>query len=237
MKSIRLSYCLFLFPLLGNAQNKPKPEVKRMFFHSHGISFQKQENLNKRIAAYPQFEQAKNSTGTLQFGMFAERNRLITGYSINTGSSLSGDREKKSTNTSFFGLSADVGYNLLKSTRVSLYPFVGLGYETFKVRFNRDVSNVPFDSVLMSNNAQQRVENLDFDNSFFVFRAGLGLFVSSKLHVQNSVGLQVGYTGSFVEQEWKINKTQTLLNSPKDKLSKLAASILIRYQFKNKTHR
>jgi hypothetical protein len=234
MKFVQLTFWLIIFSMTAHAQSMGKPKVKRYFFHSHGISLQKFENLNKRIAAYPQFEKAKNSTGTLQFGTFAERERLITGFSINAGSSLSGDREKKSTATSFFGLSADIGYNLLKSSRVSLYPFTGLGYETYKVKYNRDVSSIPFDSVLLSNTFQQRAENLVFNNSFLVYRLGVGLFVTSKKHMQNSIGFQVGYTGGFGEEEWKINTTQTLLNSPKDKLSKLSASVLIRYQFKRK---
>jgi hypothetical protein len=234
MKFILLSFCLIFFSIVTNAQSKRKADMKKSIFHSHGMSFQKFEDLNKRVVAYPQFEQPKNATGTFQFGRFAERNRLISVLSINGGSSLSGNREKKSTSTSYFGLSADVGYNLLKSSRVSLYPFAGLGSETYKVKFNRDASSVPFDSVLLSSNFQQRVENLVFNNSFIVYRLGVGMFVTSRKHVQNSIGLQVGYTGGFSPQEWKINTSQTLLNSPKDELSKIAASILIRYQLKPK---
>ncbi len=174
-------------------------------------------------------------TCTLQFGIFSERNRLITGYSINAGSSLSGNRDKKNTATNYWGISADVGYNLLKSQRASLYPFVGLGYEKYKIVFNRDVSMVPFDSVLQTSIVQQRVENLVFTNSVIVYRAGIGLSITSKKHVQNSIGLQLVYTGGFNPEEWKINKSQTLLNSPKDKLSKLFASAIIRYRFKRKS--
>ena len=234
MSLIQLTICLSIMSMVTNAQSGSKPEVKRYFFHSHGISFQKFENLNNRIAAYPQYEQAKNSIGTLQFGMISERNKLVTSFNFNAGSSFSGDREKKSSNTRFLGLSADVGYNLLKSNRVSIFPFAGLGYENYTMTFNKNVSSVPFDSVLQSNNFQQRVENVVFNNSFFVYRLGFGIFVSSKKHVQNSLGFQLGYTGGFGEQEWKINKTQTLLNGPKDELSKLWASILFRYQFKRK---
>lgn len=236
MKLFQILFCIHFLCATSFAQ-KSKPEIKRLFFHSHGISFQKFENLNKRVAVYSQFEQAKNSTGTLQFGTFAERKRIITGFSINGGSSLNGDREKKSTATSFIGLSADVGYNLLKSSRVSLYPFAGLGYETYKVKYNRDVSSIPFDSVLQSNNFQQRAENLVFNNSFLVYRLGMGLFVTSIKNTQNSLGLQVGYTGAFSSQEWKINKTQILMNSPKDMLSKISASLLIRYELRRKNNR
>lgn len=230
MKVIPLAVFFSLINCITYAQKKGNAVVKRMFFHSHGISFQKFENLNKRITAYPQFEPAKNSTGTLQFGIVAQRKRIINGYSINAGSSLSGDREKKSTGTSFFGISADVGYNILKSTGVLLYPFAGLGYEGYKIKLNRDVSTFPFDSILTSGNFQQRAENLVFNNSFMLYKVGLGLVVTSKKHVRNSIGLQVDYSGSFKSNSWKINKSQMLLNSPKDNLSKIGVSLLIRYQ-------
>lgn len=235
MRFIHLAICLTFCSIITNAQDKSKDDVKRFFFHSHGISFQEFEQLKRRINMYPQFEKPKSSTGTLQFGIFSERNRLITGYSINAGSSLSGNRDKKSTATSFWGIPADVGYNLLKSQRASLYPFAGLGYEKYKMVFSRDVSMVPFDSVLQTSTVQQGVENLVFTNSFIVYRAGVGLSITSKKHVQNSIGLQLGYTGGFNPEEWKINKLQTLLNSPKDKLSKLFASAIIRYRFKRKS--
>jgi hypothetical protein len=229
--------CYFLFISFTSDAQKSKEIKARYFYHSHGISFQKFDNLNQRIAAFPQFKQPKNSTGILEFGTFAERKRLITGFSINGGSSLTGDREKKSTATSFFGLSTDVGYNVLKGSRVSLYPFAGLGYETYKVKLNRDVSSIPFDSVLLSNTFQQRAENLVFNNSFLLYRLGVGMFVTSKKHTQNSVGLQVGYTGGFTSQEWKINKSQILMNSPADKLSKISVSVLIRYELRRKGNR
>lgn len=234
MKIINLVFALFCVTSLANAQQKKKSSVKRILFHSHGISFQKFDNLNKRIANYPQFQSSKNSTGTFQFGSFTERDKLITGLNLNVGSSLSGNRNKKSTATNFFGVAADVGYNLLKGTQVSLYPFAGLGYEKYTVRYNRDISTIPFDSVLQSVNFQQRTENLAFINSFVVYRAGMGINITSKKHLQNSVGLQIGYTGGFGDQEWKINKSQILLNSPKDKLSKIFTSIIIRYQLKHK---
>ena len=237
MKFILFAWCIIFFTLSSHAQNNRKKVVKRMLFHSHGISFQKFENLNTRIAVYPQFEKGKNSTGTLEFGTFAERKRWITGFSINAGNSLSGNREKKSTANSFFGLSADVGYNLLKGSRFSLYPYAGLGYETYKVKYNRDVSSIPFDSVLQSNTFQQRTENLIFNNSFLVYRLGMGVVITSKKHTQNSVGLQIGYTSSFKSNEWKINKSQTLFKSPVDKLSKVSASVLIRYELRRKGNR
>ncbi len=229
-----LFVAFLFFTIKTDAQTKTQPSLKRYLFHSHGISFQKFSNLNSRIKAYPQYEQLKNTTGTLHFGFFTEYDKFIVGYSANFGSSLSGDKNKKSSSTRFLGGSIDVGYNLIKTSRVSLFPYVGLGYEQFTASFNRDISSVAFDSVLATNNARKNTEQLVFTNAFALYRVGISTFVTSRKRPQSSLGLQVGYTGSFGEKDWKINNTQTLLNSPKDKLSKVSASILIRYELKNR---
>lgn len=85
MKFIHLFICLTFFSIVTNGQIISKADMKKSIFHSLGISFQKFENLNKRVAAYPQFEQSKNSMGTFQFGRFDERNRLIRILSIEGG--------------------------------------------------------------------------------------------------------------------------------------------------------
>lgn len=234
MKTISLLIFLLSFSMLANAQAAKKKNVKRTLYHSHGISFQRFDNLNKRVAANSQFESLKSSTGTFEFGVITERNKLITGLCVNAGSSLSGNRNKKSSAINYWGLASDAGYNLLKSNRLSLYPFAGIGYEKYKVIFNKDISSVPFDSVLQNVYIQQQVQNISFTNSFFIYRLGIGINVTSKKHLQNSVGLQVGYTGSFSAYEWKINKSQTLFNSPDDNLSKIFTSIIIRYQLNPK---
>ena len=220
------------FTIKATAQTKTP--VKRYLFHSHGISFQKFNNLNSRIKAFPQYEQLKNTTGTLQFGIFTEYDKITVGYSGNFGSSLGGDKNKKSSKLGFAGGSIDVCYNIARTNRFTLSPYIGLGYEQFKASFNKDISTIAFDSVLASNNIRQTTEQLIFKNAFVVYRFGFGTFVSSARNPQNSIGLQIGYSGSFGEKDWKINSTQTLLNSPKDKLSKIAASILIRYELKKR---
>jgi hypothetical protein len=226
---------IIVFSLILNstqAQSDKKAKVKRYLYHSHGISFQNFENLNARVALYPQYAKAKSSTGTLQFGVFAQRNRWLTSYSINGGNSLSGDRKKKNSATIFLGSSADLGYNIIQSNRLSIYPFAGFGYENYKLKYNRDISALPFDSVLQSSAYLQEIEQPVFNNAFLAYRFGFGMFVTSRKFQQNSIGLQVGYTGSFGEKDWKANKTQILLNSPQDALAKVFASVLIRYQLK-----
>ena len=215
-----------------NSVAQTKTPVKRYLFHSHGVSFQNFDNLNNRIKGYPQYEQLKNTIGTLQFGIFTEYDKLIIGYNGNFGSSVSGDKNKKSGAINYLGGGIDLGYSIYKTPRISLYPFVGLGYEKFKASFNKDISAIPFDTVLASNNARQNTERPVFTNKFAVYKVGIGAFITSKKRPKNSLGLQVGYTGSFGEKEWKINNVQSLFNSPKDKLSKIFASILIRYELK-----
>ena len=234
MRYKMLLVAFVFFTIKANAQTKTKPPVKRYLFHSHGVSFQKFDNLNNRIKAYPQYEQLKNTTGTLQFGIFTEYDKITVGYSGNFGSSLSGDKNKKSSATKFLGGSIDVGYNIARTNRFTLFPYIGLGYEQFKASFNKDISTIAFDSVLASNNIRQTTEQLIFKNTFVMYRFGFAAFVSSKKHAQNCIGLQIGYSGSFGKKDWKINNTQTLSNSPKDKLSKVSASILIRYELKKR---
>ena len=235
MRYKMLSLAFVFFTINAQAQTKTKSAVKRYLFHSHGFSFQKFENLNTRIKAFPQYEQLKKTTGTLQFGLFTEYDKIIVGYSGNFGSSLSGDKNKKSSATKFLGGLIDVGYSIFKTERISIFPYAGLGYERFKAVFNKDISAIAFDSVLVSNSVRQNTEQLIFTNAFAVYRVGVGTFVTSKKYPQNSVGLQVGYSGSFGENDWKINNTQTVFNSPKDKLSKISACILIRYELKKHT--
>ena len=232
MRFLIIHFALVFFSTIINAQSNTKTVVKRYLFHSHGISFQNFGHLNNRIKAYPQYEQLKNTTGTLQFGIFTVYKKIVIGYSGNFGSSLSGDKNKKSSSINFSGAAIDFGYNIIKTDRVSLFPFAGLGYEKFKASFNKDISTIAFDSVLASNNVRQSTQGLEFTNAFAVYRLGFAAFITSKKHPQNSFGLHLGYTGSFKEKDWKINNVQSLFNSPTDKLSKIFASIIIRYEFK-----
>ena len=56
---------------------------------------------------------------------------------------------------------------------------------------------------------------------FITYRLSIGGNVNSKRHPRNSFGLQIGYVGNFKDEEWRINATQIIANSPKDNLSKI----------------
>lgn len=204
--------------------------MKRFFFHSHGISYQKFENLNNRISLYPQYASLKNTVGTLQFGLITERRKTSIIYSFSTGSSLSGNKETKSSSTKFIGGSVDLAYHMIGRKQISFYPLLGLGYERYSIVLRKDNSMVPFDSVLQNNNVQQNSEPLQFTNAFVVYKMGLGINARSLKHPRNSIGLQGGYIGGFNNRTWRINGTQLLFNSPKDNLSKFFFHIDIRYE-------
>ena len=221
---------IIICPFLLFAQSKENPKVVRYFFHSHGISFQDFKNLNARVRSFPQYADLKRSTGTLEFGLITKRDKTLILYNFIVGSSLSGNKEKKSTATKFLGGSIDLGYNVLEKNNLSIYPFLGLGFVKYSVLLKKDYSSIPFDSLLQNSTVQQNVSPLNFNNNFLAYKTGIGINLKSVKHPRNSAGLQMGYSGSFNKSKWKVNNTQLLDNSPKDLLSKLFFQVNILYQ-------
>ena len=232
MKASLFLCFVIICPFLVVAQTGKNPRVIRYFFHSHGISFQNFPNLNARIQSFPQYADLKKTTGTLEFGVITKRNKTLILYNFITGSSLSGNKEKKSTATKFIGGSIDLGYNFLEKNNLSIYPFIGLGIVKYNVLLRKDNSSIPFDSVLQNSIVQQNVVPLTFNNNFLAYKTGIGINLKSAKHFRNSAGLQMGYSGSFNESKWKVNSTQILTNSPKDILSKFFLQINILYQIR-----
>ena len=144
---------------------------------------------------FPQHEQLKNTTGTLQFGIITERKKTIFNYLVPVGTSLSGDNEKGSTAYRFTAFAFDLGYYIYKGNRISVYPMVGFGIENFTLVLNRDHSTVPFDSVINSPTARQNIEKIKLANRFITYRLGAACNITSKRHPRNSFELQVGYVG------------------------------------------
>jgi hypothetical protein len=197
------------------------PDMSR----SIGISFQKFDGLNSRIANYPQFKELRNATGVLQLGSFKQKKQFVSQFNIMAGSSMSGDRDKRSSTIRYVGVGADIGYDVIKSSKFSLYPLAGLGYQKYQARFFRDNSGVNFNDVLTSPIVQNNLEPAQVKNGFFNYRLGLGFAASSANH-NCSVGIQGVYTGSFKEHAWKSNGDQTLGNAPTDKLSQIYAGLI-----------
>lgn len=198
------------------------PEMSR----AAGVSFQKFNGLNDRIATFPQYKTLRTATPVLQLGWFKERHQFISQINLMAGSSMSGERDKRSSTIRYLGVGGEIGYDFLKTQKLALFPLVGLGYQGYQARFFRDNSGVNFNNVANSTTVQQSLEPLQLKNGFFNYRLGAGFAATSeKMHA--SIGVQVMYTGSFQDREWRTNDNQVLANSPSDGLSQWYAGLVI----------
>ena len=225
MKKIIVSFFPLVMALNSIAQDhhhdkdKKDEKYRPMITHSIGGSFQQFDGLNGRVTGLPQYKQLKDYTATLGLGWLKERNRVISAAGLTVGSSMSGDRDKKSSTVRYFGLNADIGYDLLKSEKLMLYPLAGIGFQRYQTIFYKDNSAIAFDDVLESPAVQNSISSVRFNNSFVVYRFGIGFSVKSPKYPSHSIGIQAGYTGSFKKNDWKSNENQVLGNAPKDKIS------------------
>ena len=141
MKKLILPVLLFIsLSTLAQSDIEVKSEspVNKILTHGVGFSYQEFNGLNSRIANFSQYEKLKNHVGTLQIGLLKEHKGLMSGLGFGVGSSMSGDRDKKSSTIRFFGFSGDIGYNFSRNQRVMIYPLVGLGVERYQARFFKD---------------------------------------------------------------------------------------------------
>ena len=219
---------IFLLGLASssNAQHHKKDKCLPMFTHSFGGSFQQFDGLNSRVANLPQFKQLKDYTATLGLGWLKEENRVISSGSITLGSSMSGHRDEKSSTVRYAAINADLGYDVIKSEKVMLYPFAGLGFQHYQAIFYKDNSGVAFNDVLQSTAVKNSISSVRFNNSFLVYRLGLGFAVQSPKCPASSIGIQAGFAGSFKNHAWKSNENQALGNAPVDKINQVFASIV-----------
>lgn len=197
-----------------------------MISHSIGASFQKFDGLNSRIAGLPQYKQLKDNAATLGLGWLKEQHRVVSAGSVTVGSSMSGDRDRKSSTIRYAAVNADLGYDLLKSEKLMLYPLAGIGFQKYQALFYKDNAAVAFDDVLESPSVQNNISSVRFNNSFAVYRFGIGFSVKSPKYPSNSIGIQAGYTGSFKKNDWKSNENQTLGNAPKERISQFFIGLI-----------
>src|SRR5579871_2571259 len=182
-----------------------------------GGSFQNFSGLNNRVENLSQYKKLPGYMGTVELGWLKARKRIVSVAGITLGSSLSGDRHEKSSALSSAGVYAGIGYDVIGSKMITLYPMIGLGYEMYKAQFYRDNSGVDFDQVLQSAAVRNSISSVSFKNGFFTYRAGAGLALHSKKYPSNSIGLQAAYVGSFSSNAWRSNENQDLMNAPEDK--------------------
>lgn len=226
MKTI-IVLALVGFAISCDAQEYKKKDFLPAITRSIGGSFQQFDGLNSRVANLPQYEQLKDYSATLGLGWFKEKNQFISNMGVSIGSTMSGHRDEKSSTVRFINVNADIGYDVLKSDKVMLYPLAGLGFQKYQAIFYKDNSNVDFDDVLESPAVQNSIQPVKFKNGFFVYRAGIGVALKSPKYPSSSIGLQAGYTGSFRKNEWRSNEDQVLNNAPEDRISQFFVSLVL----------
>jgi len=203
-----------------------KPGDKWMMFtRGIGVSFQGFNKLDDRIKNFPQYEGLKDRAFTLSLGTLNQYKNFLSGLDITGGSSMSGHRDKKSSTTHFLSAAVDLGYDVIPTEKVLLYPFVGFGGESYRVKYYKDNSGIDFDAVAGSTTVQNSLKPLILNNGWFSWRAGIGVGIKSP--TGNSMAmLKAGYTGSFKSRSWKSSDNQTLDNAPSDRLGRVFVSIV-----------
>lgn len=198
-----------------------------MLLRSVGVSFQQFDGLNSRIAGLPAYKTIRDYTGTIGFGYIRVNKNFVSDIDLSAGNSMSGDRNKRSSNIRYLGVGIDLGYDVIPGKKIMLYPMVGVGSQAYMARFYKDVSAVPFNAVLTSSDVQNSIRSVSFTNSFYTYRLGLGFAVKPGKDASGLLGIRVGYTGSFKDKAWKSNENQELAGAPVDGISQFNVSLTI----------
>lgn len=205
--------------------NKHWEKVPMLSTVNIGVSFQKFDGLNSRIAAFPQYKELRDYMGTVTLGSMMTKNNFISGLSLTGGSSLSGDRDKRSSALQFLAGQFNIGYDFIPGDKFMLFPLVGVGFEGYQAKFYKDNSGVNFNDVLNSSGVQNNIRPVKFTNKFATYNLGFGFTVKSP-KCNNSIGIQAGYTGSFKDKTWKSSDNQELANAPVDRLSRFQVGLI-----------
>ena len=229
MKLLLLS-CALLLSALGFSQSSRSDSSTYMMYWGVGYQYQSFGNLSNRIGGRPDLQKPGSSLGTIVIGVNGETKGFMRDFQVRFGSNITGDDEKRNTTIMNFGASVTVGYNFSKKSNFRFYPFVGISGENYFAKFNRDISAVPFDSIIASNTVQQRTEPVKFSNMFFCYQGGLAVdFINTKYRFLTSIGLRASYTGSFKSRTWRVNDNQLITGAPSDRISQFNASLLFSF--------
>lgn len=230
--------CVLLISSSIFSQTKSSDSTTSMVYWGFGYQYQSFGNLSNRIATRPEFEKPGSSMANLFVGINRETSGFIRDFQVHFGAGTKGNDEKRNTAIMSGGAAIMLGYNVSKKQSFRFYPFVGVSGETYFAKFNRDVSSISFDSVLISNTVQQRTEPVTFSNMFFCYQGGLAAdFVNTKYRFLTSLGLRVSYTGSFKNRSWRVNDNQLIAGAPSDRISQFNASLLFSFGRKRANNR
>lgn len=228
MKKIFLLLCSGIC-LTTFAQNRKRDSTHftPLMVKSLGVTFQNFDGLNTRIlSGFPQYNALRDHIWTLSLGSMNVMQNFISAANITAGSSLGGHRDKKSSELRILAGDIDLGYDVLPSESIMLFPMVGVGAETYHAIFRTDNSAVDFNDVLDDDAVQNSIRSVRFTNTFVTYRAGLGVAFKSARH-PGFIGIKGGYVGSFKHNKpWKSSEYQDLANSPTDKVSRFHVSLI-----------
>jgi hypothetical protein len=206
--------------------SKHMKNTKMYMTKSIGVSFQDFTGLNERMAAFPQYKELRGHTFTISLGSMHVMNNFVSQLNVTGASSLTGDSRERSSAVRSIGGSFDLGYDVIPSARVMVYPMVGIGSDWYNAIFYKDVNAVSFNEVATSPTVQNNIRSVKFTNRFTTFRFGLGLAFASP-DGNHSVGLQGFYSGSFKNnKDWKSSENQTLAGAPVDNLKRVSVGIV-----------
>lgn len=198
-----------------------------MLVRSIGVSFQKFDGLNARVANRPEYKDLRDYMGVIGLGWMRAHHRIVSGLDLYAASAMSGDREKRSSTLRSAGVGIDLGFDVIASPKFMLYPMVGIEGSHFMARFFKDNSAVAFNDVLQSSTVQNNIRSVDFKNSFFAYRVGIGFALQNPNHRGSSLGIRARYVGSFKDKAWKSSENQELAGAPEDRLSKFEVSLVL----------
>ena len=202
-----------------------------------GLTSQEFENLNARIDDHSSYKTLPEWIFSIGMGSMVQKGHFVALNGISVGYAMNGNKEKKNATLGYLGVNGDIGYNFLGSTsRAQVFPTVGLGLEGFRSRFNKDVSGIPFNTVLGDEDVQNDIESVTFYNLFFNYRVGLNFALQSP-DKSGSIGIQLGYTGSFTENPWRADFNKHLQNAPEDRLSRMFANLYFAKSLKWGAHK
>jgi len=233
MKTSILFFALSIFSLQAMAQETTDKKSKwgkmkssmPIMMNGIGVSFQNFDALNNRIAGFPQYKGLNNRIWTLTAGSMHVEKNFVSLMSITGGSSLTGNPSERSSALRTIGGGIDLGYDVIPSKMIMLYPLVGIGAETFHAIYYRDVNAVQFDAVANSSTVQNSIRKTKFVNSAFTYRLGMGFSVKSPKDY-GSIGIHAGYVSGFHDEKWKSAEYQNLGNAPHDVIKRFSISLI-----------
>ena len=223
MKKIIISLFLVL-PFLVKAQSnegskKADTVYKRIFYLGYNYQNQSFNNLNSRLASLGSaYEKVPQSIFGFSTGVISMKNNFLSKMNFSFGTAFKRNEEKRNTELFAFQSSIEFGYNFSKNRNIQFYPLVGIGVSTFNVRLYKDLSSINFNDILQSPTVQASTSPVKLANTFGNYKVGFEVDFLNRSGFR-ALAIIAGYSGSFEQSSWKVNKTQEVANAPADGLS------------------